>query len=119
MISKIIVHARLRLRAYTEVLSREEQDAKKAFLTFIDSVMAQHGLKKRASYYPKEYYAVADDKAMEKVKKDLERFGLKFAKFAAHSPNANAVEAVGTYKSIEYIVDIVLHGADLKVDVYF
>lgn len=120
MINKIMASIRIRLKAYsTEILSKEEQDAKKAFLTFIDSVMSHHGLKKRPSYYPKEYYLVTDETTMDKVKKDLEKFGLKFAKFAANSPNAKAVEAIGKYKNVEYIVDIVLHGSDLRVDVYF
>ena len=108
-LSKIIVQAKKRLKA----------DAKATFLQYIEKILGKYDIKKKSTIYPKEYVAQTGPEIVKTLTKDFGQLGFKFEPFAAHSPNAIALESSGIYRSLEYIIDIVFHGGDLKVDVYF
>lgn len=94
-------------------------DSRDQFVAFADSVARKYGLARKPTHYPKEYEARAEAPLAHKVRKAFETLGLKFHKFAASSPAADAVRAEGNHEGVEYLVDIVQHGPYVTLDVYF
>lgn len=109
MLTRIIANARRRLKA----------DAKDTFLQYVQRILSKYGIKAPTGQYPKVYKK--DDASSgdaQSIRKDFEAFGFKFKKFA-YQPGVDSVEASGIYRNIEYILDIIAHGSDLEVQVYY
>lgn len=101
------------------VAGRLLADSRAQFVAIADSIAHKYGLARKQTFYPKEYEAKTDPKVAEKIRKAFEALGMKFHKFAASSPNANAFRAEGDHDGVEYLVDIVQHGPYVDLEVYF
>lgn len=109
-----------------EAAARErlEADAKDTFIHQIELILAKLGivLSDRPVAYPKEYVKHVTHGGAElaaKVRAYLGKLGFKFEPVAMHTPDTNSMSATGTYRTIDYIVDVVFRHDELKVDVYF
>lgn len=110
---KIIVKAakRLKLRA----------DARRTLIQHVEDVLSQYDIKRRVKTYPnpREYRKKADEAMMDKVQRSLEDLGFKFKRLPIHSLDTKAVESSGHYRSVEYILDLVVRHNELEIDLYF
>lgn len=110
---KILVRAAARLKI--------KADARNTLIYHLEQVLNKHGVKRRVKDYPnpREYRKKADDDLLDEVQKGLEELGFKFKRLPIHSLNTQAVESSGHYRSVEYILDLVVRHDELEVDLYF
>lgn len=111
---RIKVRAAKRLAAYAkpEAISLIER---------VETVMKHHSIKRQARNYPnpREYRKMAPEELLAQVQKDLEQLGFKFKRLPVHTMNTKAVESEGSYKSVDYILDLVFRYDQLEVDLYY
>lgn len=110
LLIKIVVDTKKRLTA----------DAKDTFIRHIERILSKYGITRDPTkMYPREYSKDADANIAANIRSELERLGFKFKRTQMHTQETNAMSATGVYRTLEYIVDIVLRRSELKVDVYF
>ena len=111
---KIKVQAAKRLAAYAS------PDAS-VLIDRVDNVMNNHKIKRLMRSYPnpREYRKEAPEDLLNRVKKDLEQLGFKFKRLPVHTMDTKAVEAEGSYQSVDYILDLVFRYDQLEVDLYY
>lgn len=111
-LNKIILVAKRRLL----------EDDRHTLVTKVENVLYKHHLTSVAQShaYPSTYrIATQDPSILDKVKHDLETEGFKFKPIDLYSPSTKAVESVGNYHSLSYIIDLVFHHDAFKVDIYY
>jgi hypothetical protein len=110
----------IKVRAAKRLLAYASPDAI-SLIDRVDSVMTHHKIKRQMRPYPnpREYRKQAPDELLTQVQKDLERLGFKFKRLPVHSMDTKAVEAEGSYQSVDYILDLVFRYDQLEVDLYY
>ena len=110
-----------------EAKKRLEADAKDTLIRQIELILFKLGIKRserndRPVAYPKEYVKYITKGGAElanKVRTTLSTLGFNFKPVAMHTPDTDAMSATGTYRTLDYIVDVVFRHDELKVDIYF